>query len=449
MLRYFLTLLFLLGLVPSAWALPVFSINGSGNIFTVQGEGLEGVTALDLLISYDPATLTNPHVVLQTLFAGSIMQPNTTTAGVARIVLLQMNPQGVSGSGGVITITFDKIGVYPGHIISFSAKAVIKGVEMDLQTVDATTYQSSAASTASPGSNVSTPTQSSTVASTSQGSSSTTASASLPTATAVTAPLSRAVTTSGTGGGLTGSSQEISVKSPLGQNEAGRALQEGPPPAGPMETDTSQGGGSPPPEPLTPLDMPALKPVKAVEQKTTEFKSVLSLFRDFKGTRSPDKLVALFAQASYSGVKQTPEIVLADGKNKLKVSFETSEPITHAPNYSIIGGKLVSLSTLPGTYVFEILPEQNVTDASVTILVKNETFVIPLTVAPPLRATFMSGGKLDEASYALFLQEKNPVKSDVNGDGVRDYVDEYIYAANYLVLRSRGEQKDLKAGSAK
>lgn len=443
----FLALFVCLIAVSNSWGAPSISINGSGNVFTVQGEGLEGVGGLDLTIGYDPATLTNPRVVLSELFAGAMMQSKSTGAGILRIVLLA-TPPGVSGSGGIGTISFDPVGKRPGIITSFASNAVtsagasltpqsknltpdasaIQGNNLSPATGDspdpqATDLPGDTASTRESGESFSSPNNSVAVATGSPG----------------TAFLPGTVAMQVTAGDLRRPAQRVLGSDLADQKNPGNDQQEDAPPSASAAVEASP-VGEPYSEPDARPETPEQKPVQVAEPKTAQKKSVLSLFRDFTGARSVENLLSLFDRDSFAGFTQTPEIVLADGKNRVKVSVAWQQ-FGQAPNFSCHGGKLVSFSKEQGKYTFEIQPDRNAIAASLAILVQNEIIEVPLTVAPPLDARFLRNGRLDEKSFALFLREKNPQKSDVTGDGVRNYVDEYTYAANYLALRRLDDQK--------
>ena len=59
-----------------------------------------------------------------------------------------------------------------------------------------------------------------------------------------------------------------------------------------------------------------------------------------------------------------------------------------------------------------------------------------VTVLPKVNVDMDKSGKLTEADFMLFLKERGDVKNpkgDLNGDGKRDYQDDYIFAGNYIL----------------
>ena len=67
------------------------------------------------------------------------------------------------------------------------------------------------------------------------------------------------------------------------------------------------------------------------------------------------------------------------------------------------------------------------------ILTDSDAIDYPLTLAPPVKDITAL-----EADFAAFLKDSGakPPKHDLNGDGVHDYLDNYIYTANYLSKKS-------------
>jgi hypothetical protein len=74
------------------------------------------------------------------------------------------------------------------------------------------------------------------------------------------------------------------------------------------------------------------------------------------------------------------------------------------------------------------------------MLLGGVTREFPLTVAPKVQVDLIKPGTVSEADFALFLKERGTAaapKSDRNADGRRDYLDEYIFTANYLAQQAK------------
>jgi hypothetical protein len=116
-----------------------------------------------------------------------------------------------------------------------------------------------------------------------------------------------------------------------------------------------------------------------------------------------------------------------------------------APNFALTGATVISISLENNsTWVVEVLPDKGTYEASI-IAVQDEVLKkIPLTVSPPLPAGVKigAGGKLTDADFVLFLKERGTDKAprfDLNGDGKRDYIDDYIFTANFLANPDAGK----------
>lgn len=177
---------------------------------------------------------------------------------------------------------------------------------------------------------------------------------------------------------------------------------------------------------------------QAGSQKFTAHKGLLDQFREYKGEMTPQALTALVAGFSIPGVKQEPPMVLSDGKTAVKVYIELPGAGKQSPNFALKGARLVSLNNdETGKWIIEALPAKNANDVRVTALQDNVMTEIPLTVAQPVAATAVSPqGAWDESAFALFLKERGADKTprfDLNGDGVRNHIDDYICTVNYLM----------------
>jgi hypothetical protein len=173
-------------------------------------------------------------------------------------------------------------------------------------------------------------------------------------------------------------------------------------------------------------------------KKVKMFPSVLERFKDFKGEKTPKALMALFSMQD-NEVKQDPPIVISNGKATVKIILKLNSK-GEDNNFLLDGVSLVSLkNNEKDMWTVELLPDSKAYEATISVPRNNQLYVIPLTVAPPLYVNIgFSAGRLTEADFKLYLKEKGTVKAprfDLNGDGRRDYIDDYIFTANYIVLR--------------
>jgi hypothetical protein len=186
-------------------------------------------------------------------------------------------------------------------------------------------------------------------------------------------------------------------------------------------------------------------PQPATQEKSALLnKSVLERFREYQGEQSPKNLIALFKSA-IAGNRQEPTFALSDGKTIVKVFVDLPETGKAAPNFALIDAKLVSLKkSSDSAWVVEVLPNKGTFDAAVIVLEDGKTVKLPLTVAPPLSADAKigKGGVLSEADFISFMKERGTGKAprfDLNGDGKRDYIDDYIFTANFLAKADAGK----------
>jgi len=170
-------------------------------------------------------------------------------------------------------------------------------------------------------------------------------------------------------------------------------------------------------------------------------KSVLERFHDLTGERSPKVLTGLFEHEPLIGFKQEPPIILSDGKSTVKVFFIALSYGKDLPDVSLKGARLISLRKDPektNTWIAEIKPDGGANSATLTVLQEKVTMVFPLAVASKPKIRVGRSGKVTETDFNKFLKERgspSKPKYDLNGDGKRDHVDDYIFTANYLFNR--------------
>jgi hypothetical protein len=135
-----------------------------------------------------------------------------------------------------------------------------------------------------------------------------------------------------------------------------------------------------------------------------------------------------------------PEVVLSNGAVPVSIAAVIPVQGNTAPNFAINGARLLSSDLVrKDEWLIVALPETGVMKATMIVLSNGAAREIPLTVAPPLPAET----DLSEKGFIAFLGvagKDAPAKPllDLNGDGRRDYVDEYIFTANYLISKRSG-----------
>ncbi|SNB45292.1 hypothetical protein [Geobacter sp. DSM 9736] len=198
-------------------------------------------------------------------------------------------------------------------------------------------------------------------------------------------------------------------------------------------------------------EQPASKQEEAKQggEKFTSYPSVLERFKKFEGEKTPRALLALFDAPVAPGIKQEPEIALSDGTTKVRVTIELPAGGKESPNFALKRAKLVSLKNdEKNRWLVEALPSKDASDVSITALQGNSMTEIPLLVVQPLPPSILPKEGFTEAALAQFLKERGTEKEpkfDLNGDKVRNYVDDYIFAANYVAKHGKKKvAEDLK-----
>jgi cohesin domain-containing protein len=191
----------------------------------------------------------------------------------------------------------------------------------------------------------------------------------------------------------------------------------------------------------------AASTVPEVEVALPSYKAALDLFREFADEATPRALMGLFADASLPGITQVPAIAYADGTSRIKVSYVVKPGIKETPKFALQGAKITAfVQEDDGSWTIEALPKKGTSDVVLSVSLKGRVQDVPLTVVPRVSIDLGKSGKPGEADFLLFLREKGTPKApryDLNGDGKRDYLDNYIFTANYL------KQLNIKPVSAK
>lgn len=417
----------------AALAATSVSISSVGKgVFTVNGSDFNGVAGAKITIAYDAATMGNPRVTQGGLVSDAMMATNTAVPGTVTLALIQA--KGVTGSGEVATITFDLRGASRGVIQSQTVDLVNAGgariaAASEIANPEATA--SSAPTGDTPASPVTAGGQPEQTATLPQAPSPATAGAASAPATVRTLAGGLAVPETETAAVNRPAEEAVAVAvSPRG---------EGTPP---VATGSEEAGR---PARDNVVSAAAEKGVPGDGAHDARYQGVLERFRTQQGAKTPATLTALFDVSAARGIRQEPPVALSDGSTKVKLSVELTSGKA-APSFAVDNASVVSVTRNgAATWVVEALPAKGVATATVILLQNGVMTEIPLTVAPPLpgEAKLGTAGALTVTDFTRFLGErgtKAAPKYDLNHDGVRDYVDDYIFTANYLVAAGRGEK---------
>lgn len=193
------------------------------------------------------------------------------------------------------------------------------------------------------------------------------------------------------------------------------------------------------------LSTPAAESVAAAEASPAAAKStavtsgspptVLERFRTFTGKRDPNGLLRLFSSPDTAAtVLQTPQVALSDGKSqvRLKVTMKMSEA---APNFAAEEARLVSVEHMsPDTWQIVLLPHPGAWSCSIIVQNGSAVTTIPVAVAPPLPVE----RDLSLKGFEQYLANRSAgyrPQFDLNDDGKLDYLDDYLFTANFLARK--------------
>jgi hypothetical protein len=380
--RYALSFLVLLAFPFPVLAMPTISVSFLGNeTFLFSSRELKDVGKIEVTVTYNPSSLANPRVIPQSTFAGAVVSSDGASGSTARMIVT--SPEPMTGSGRFATLVFDPVGTSFGTIRSVNGRV----------------YDSNGK-----------------------------AMSALFEFTNPTPPLDP---------------NDPDNQSMVEERERkGESFMGGGVPYVPKEAVVMEEGGErskqAPQEKENNADTTGEGPDggKSPKHGSTTVQSVLERFRLFDGERNPKNLTALFDADSAASYSQTPAILLADGKETVRVTITGITP-GKTPSFSFRSARYVSVLKLSDTlWLVEAKPKEGVLEAAITLFDNGRMREIPLTVSPKVQVDLIKAGKVGEADFALFLKKLGTAHAplyDMNGDGKRDYLDDYIFTANYLV----------------
>jgi len=377
------------------------SVEPSGNgVSIIKGNNMEGVAGIELILNYDTSSLASPTVTQGSLVSGAMFAANTDKPGSVRIAVISTKI--FSGSGQIATVSFATYKGVPVVTISSSRIIDSKGLPVisDPGSPSATTGYIS-----SPGVPFSQPNSTSTV----------------------TAPKTSASTYLG----LVNMPPDDTNKSDINTVDTASELLQFSEPATAKSMEPPIGKNS---VESVSENKQLSEPPKPATVKITSYKGGIENFRAYKGEKSPAIFMALFSKKIAPDISQEPAIALNDGKTPVKIVVELKGNGEKSPNFALNGARLVSLNKDDDsfTWIVEALPQANIMQASLTILTDKDIIEYPFTLTPPIK--FFSPA---ESDFTVFLKDSGAAtpKRDLNNDGKHDYMDDYIYTANYLITK--------------
>lgn len=419
-----------------------------GSTFTVYGSGLSNVGGIELSLSYDGSPLEIPKVTEGSLISGALTATNTATPGSIKVVIISTTA--ISGSGSVVVINFaSKTNIV--RILSFNAGMTdIKGIQIPVQSsvsTDSSNILTEFISTPGvPFSQPLTPNTATTTSSTPP----------IPSVTSTSTPPtpSEITTISTPPRPNTTVASDTVFTTILGTMPVTSELitrsDEKPPET--KLSDTPDTSAQVTPSAQTVEQPPVTKPVESPtteilasdlqipekETTTTSFKGVLENFMTYKGDKSPSIFTTLFNKKIAPNIRQEPAIAISDGKTPLKVFIKLGNMVDKSPNFALKGAKLVSLNKDNSSiWIIEALPQIGIVQASLTIMTNSNTIEYPLTLAPPIESVSNL-----MADFIIFINDSGAAspKYDLNKDKKHDYLDDYIYTANYIFKNNTAEK---------
>lgn len=429
-----LTVLVSLLVAQAGYAAVTLSLVPSGtNRFVVQASSLDGVAGLDIMITYDSTLLASPVVEKGSGIGAATMVANPSYSG-SSIRIVVVNTTNMKGSGPVANVAFTSKGSGTGNLgmsaslidesyksvsvipVGYTAPVITTGDDKagdktgDDKTGDKAGDKSSDDKSSDDKSN--------------QGGGGT----------------SSNISTVGSGQPtwLNLQTGTDTAPTPARERKEEPAVPTAEPVQEPMAAPAPrQPAAEPPVAPVAPVAAPA-------EKKLAVAKGVLAKFRDFKGERTPKALQELFKPEEGTSYRQQPPVALSDGVTAVKVRVAVPATAKNAPNFALKDAKLVSLRRdADGAWVVEAKPAKGVFAATVIMLLDGAVTEMPVVVAPPTDITVVKPGVAPtEAEFSQFLKERGTDKAprfDLNKDGKRDYLDDYIFTANYLAMGSKNQ----------
>jgi len=408
----------LLALPVAALAESHLSVVPAGQgVFILQASDLSNVASIDVALRYDSSQLANPRITSGSLTAGAMVMANASSPGTVKMSVLG---QAMKGTGSIATITFDTgaspstVTAVSGNITDMSGKAVAFTLDpadrsQPLAALNPLGEEKSEA--AADNSELADP----------------------PTQPAQPAATETSLRPVAAGGSVTLPSDEMRDKEEVRAMDEVRAMEEQKEPlVQPVVAETRQA------EPVTSEPSVADSSVpKAEEPPLKEQPGVLEQFRLLPAEVNVTAMTSILLTRGEDLFKQDPPIAIADGKSVVRVLI-FGVASDRAPNFAFHAVRSVSISVVPDGWLVEARPEKGAVAASISMLLNGNLQNFPLIVSPAAKVDLNGSGQVSRYDFRLFIRERGTERApDLNRDGKRDYLDDYIFTANYLVAKEK------------
>ena len=398
-------------LILASWGNAAFGASlvvssSGGGVYSLQGVGLVNAAGIDVTITYDSSTLSNPQVVRGGLVSGAMLAVNPNSPGVIRIAAVKNGS--IEGTGVLATISFSTVGGSSGKILSMGASIIdSNGSQIGVQTQvlnPVSGYDSQDTSAASGYSS-----------SVSGGSG--------------LQYLGPAAATLSSESGLPAKHESTSDNNSR-QTETPSNKYKG------METTVDVEKES------------DTSTTNSNSGKDVSYKSILAYFSEYSGERNFKAFKDLFNKGSMPGIRQKPQVALSDGKTIVEVKICLPSGGEGVPYFSVKKAKFISQKMMGRSWVIKVLPDRNTYDSSIYVLDNGVTIVIPLVVAPPMNVDISNIDAAIECEASSSDKKSGKSRnSRINKKsiGTLNYLKDYILTANYIVqMNSRASRSKQK-----
>jgi hypothetical protein len=118
------------------------------------------------------------------------------------------------------------------------------------------------------------------------------------------------------------------------------------------------------------------------------YSSALSRIKEFHGVKSISNILPILKDDRDRPFRQEPFIAVSDGNSRVRIIMDLDIKGDKAPIFAVHGAYCLSLDLRGNSWILELAPVQGVLEATVTAMYDSRFVEFPLTLAPPLALYF-------------------------------------------------------------